>query len=127
MDEQFGKFVRAKREEKGMNLRKLAERLEIAPAYMSDMEKARRYPPDKEKLYKIAEILDFTKEETDTMFDLAALAKDNTISPDLPKYIMEHEQVRVALRKARDLDMDDEEWMKVIEMIERREQEMKKQ
>lgn len=121
MDEQFGKFVRTKREEKGMNLRKLAELLEIAPAYMSDMEKARRYPPDKGKLYKIAEILDFTKEETNTMFDLAALAKDNTVSPDLSEYIMEHESVRVALRKARDLDMDDEEWMKVIEMLERRE------
>lgn len=126
MDEQFGKFVRTKREEKGMNLRKLAELLEIAPAYMSDMEKARRYPPDKEKLYKIAEILDFTKEETNTMFDLAALAKDNTVSPDLPEYIMDHEPVRVALRKARDLDMDDEEWMKVIEVLERKEQEMKK-
>lgn len=48
MDEKFGKFVRKKREEKKINLRKLAEILEIAPAYMSDMEKARRYPPDKE-------------------------------------------------------------------------------
>lgn len=39
MDEKFGKFVRNKREEKKINLRKLAEILEIAPAYMSDMEK----------------------------------------------------------------------------------------
>ena len=33
MDEKFGKFVRNKREEKKINLRKLAEILEIAPAY----------------------------------------------------------------------------------------------
>ena len=52
MNEKFGQFVRNKREEKKINLRKLAEILDIAPAYMSDMEKARRYPPDKEKLVK---------------------------------------------------------------------------
>ena len=63
MDEKFGKFVRNKREEKKINLRKLAEILEIAPAYMSDMEKARRYPPDKEKLAKIAEALELTEDE----------------------------------------------------------------
>ncbi len=33
MDEKFGEFVRNKREEKKINLRKLAEILEIAPAY----------------------------------------------------------------------------------------------
>ena len=54
MNEKFGQFVRNKREEKKINLRKLAEILDIAPAYMSDMEKARRYPPDKEKLAKNA-------------------------------------------------------------------------
>lgn len=42
MDEKFGKFVRNKREEKKINLRKLAEILEIAPAYMSDMEKSKK-------------------------------------------------------------------------------------
>ena len=41
MNEKFGQFVRNKREEKKINLRKLAEILDIAPAYMSDMEKAR--------------------------------------------------------------------------------------
>ena len=67
MNEKFGQFVRNKREEKKINLRKLAEILDIAPAYMSDMEKARRYPPDKEKLVKIAEVLELTEEETNTM------------------------------------------------------------
>lgn len=35
MNEKFGQFVRNKREEKKVNLRKLAEILDIAPAYMS--------------------------------------------------------------------------------------------
>ena len=104
MDDRFGKFVREKREEKKINLRKLAEILEIAPAYMSDIEKSRRYPPDKEKIEKIAATLELTEEEKNYLFDLAALAKDNAVSPDLPEYIMEHELVRVALRRSRDID-----------------------
>ena len=126
MDEKFGKFVRNKREEKKINLRKLAEILEIAPAYMSDMEKARRYPTDKEKLAKIAEALELTEDEANTMYDYAALAKDNSVSPDLPEYIMETDNVRVALRKARDLGMGDKDWMDVIKMLEEKEKEAKK-
>lgn len=126
MNEQFGQFVRSKREEKKINLRKLAEILDIAPAYMSDMEKARRYPPDKEKLAKIAEVLQLTEEEANLMYDYAALAKDNSVSPDLPGYIMETDNVRVALRKAKNMGMGDAEWLEVIKMLEEKEKESKK-
>ncbi|TGE31457.1 helix-turn-helix transcriptional regulator [Desulfosporosinus sp. Sb-LF] len=121
MSERFGKFVELKRKEKEINLRKLAEILKIAPAYMSDMEKGRRYPPDKEKLYKIAEALCLSEEETNEMFDLAALEKENTVSPDLPEYIMGNEKLRFALRKARDINADDADWQKIIEMLENKE------
>ena len=57
MENKFGEFVKAKRQEKELSLRKLAEELGIVPAYMSDIEKGRRYPPDKDKIYKIAAIL----------------------------------------------------------------------
>jgi transcriptional regulator with XRE-family HTH domain len=107
--------------EKGVNLRKLAELLGIVPAYMSDIEKGRRYPPDKDKLYKIAEVLHLTDTEMNEMFDLAALAKENTVSPDLPEYIMGSEKARVALRMARDINAGDQEWQKVIEMLETKE------
>ena len=121
MDTKFGEYIKAKRMEKGVNLRKLAELLGIVPAYMSDIEKGRRYPPDKDKLYKIAEGLHLTETETNTMFDLAALAKENTVSPDLPEYIMGSEKARVALRMARDINAGDQEWQKVIEMLEAKE------
>lgn len=126
MDDRFGKFVREKREEKKINLRKLAEILAIAPAYMSDIEKSRRYPPDKEKIEKIATTLELTKDEKNQLFDLAALAKDNTVSPDLPEYIMEHELVRVALRRARDVDAGKEEWEKVIKIFNDADEKKKK-
>ena len=126
MDERFGKFVREKREEKKINLRKLAEILDIAPAYMSDIEKSRRYPPDKEKIEKIATTLELTEDEKNHLFDMAALAKDNTVSPDLPEYIMEHELVRVALRRARDVDAGKEEWEKVIKIFDDADEKKKK-
>ncbi|NLI53275.1 MAG: helix-turn-helix transcriptional regulator [Clostridiales bacterium] len=121
MDTRFGEYVKAKRLEKDVNLRKLAEILGIVPAYMSDIEKGRRYPPDREKIYKIAEALSLTEDETNEMFDLAAHAKENSISPDLPEYIMGTEKARVALRMARDINASDEDWLKIIEMLEAKE------
>lgn len=116
---EFGKYVEKKRKDKGITLRGLALELDIAPAYMSDMEKGRRYPPDKDKLREIARILILSEEEKNYMFDLAAMARENTVSPDLPEYIMEKDIVRVALRKARDKNVSDEEWEKVIKIFEK--------
>ena len=67
-EDTFGGFVRKKRLEANVNLRKLADILEIAPAYMSDIENNHRYPPEKEKIYKIAETLKLSKEETDYLY-----------------------------------------------------------
>lgn len=43
----FGKFIEERRKALGLTLRGFAAELDIAPAYMSDIEKGRRYPPDK--------------------------------------------------------------------------------
>ena len=44
--------------------------------------------------------------------------KDNSVSPDLPEYIMGTEKARVALRMARDNGATDATWQKVIDMLE---------
>ncbi len=123
INKRFGDFVREKRLEKKINLRKLAEIIGIVPAYMSDIENNRRYPPDKEKIYKIASALELSEDETNTLFDLAANEKENSVSPDLPEYIMGTDNARVALRMARDLNADDEDWLKVIKMLEAKKEE----
>ena len=86
---------------------------------MSDIEKGHRYPPKKETLDKIAVALNLSEEERNIMFDLAAGEKENTVSPDLPDYIMSNDKVRVALRLARDNNTSDSTWQKVIDMLER--------
>ena len=121
MNGKFGEFIAEKRKSRGLTLRGLAAELGIVPAYMSDIEKGHRYPPDKDKLYELSRILCLSEDETNTMFDLAAGEKENTVSPDLPVYIMGNEQVRVALRMARDSDKSSEIWQKVIEMLEEQE------
>ncbi len=118
MTGEFGKFIEQKRKEKNMTLRGLAAKLEIAPAYMSDIEKGHRYPPDKDKLEQMADILELSATEKDNMFDLAAGEKDNAVSPDLPEYIMGTQKARVALRMARDTGATDATWQKVIDLLE---------
>ena len=53
MNGKFGEFIAEKRKSRGLTLRGLAAELGIVPAYMSDIEKGNRYPPDKDKLYGI--------------------------------------------------------------------------
>ena len=50
MNGKFGEFIAEKRKSRGLTLRGLAAELGIVPAYMSDIEKGNRYPPDKDKL-----------------------------------------------------------------------------
>ena len=115
-----GKYIEARRKELGITLRGLAGILAIAPAYMSDIEKGRRYPPEK-KLYEIAAALQLNA--TNHLLDLAAVTKDNMVSADLPKYIMEKDLARVALRRAKAGKLSDEGWQEVIALIEKKVQE----
>ncbi len=116
---EFGLFIEKKRKALNKTLRGLASELEIAPAYMSDIEKGHRYPPDKDKLAKLAEILKLTENEKNKMYDLAAGEKENAVSPDLPEYIMNTEKARVALRMARDNGMENATWQKVIDLLKK--------
>lgn len=119
MNGRFGEFISEKRKAKGITLRGLAAEIGIAPAFMSDIEKGHRYPPKKETLDKIVHALNLNEEDINKMFDLAAEEKDNTVSPDLPEYIMNNDKVRVALRLARDSDASDKTWQKVIELLKK--------
>ena len=118
MNGAFGKFIEQKRKAMGMTLRGLAAEWGIAPAFMSDIEKGHRYPPNRDKLYELARILKLNAEDKDTMSDLAAGERENGISPDLPEYIMGNDKARAALRMARDNNASEKTWQKVIELLE---------
>lgn len=115
----FGEFLQKKREEKKVTLRKMADMLGVSAPFLSDVEKDRRNPPEKDKLDMIVNILGLSEEEKDLMFNLAGRRR-NTVAPDLPEYIMERDYVSSALRTARDLNASEEEWMAFVEELKKR-------
>lgn len=117
--ESFGEFLQKKRLENEITLRKMAELIGITAPYLTDIEKDRRNPPEIQKLDKIAEILSLTEEEKAVMFDLAGKQR-NSVAPDLPDYIMKRDYVAAALRTARDLDADEDDWLKFVEELKKR-------
>ncbi len=118
MEKTFGTFIKEKRLEKGINLRKLAELLVLAPAYISDIENGNRNSPSPDKMEKLVEVLGLNEEERNEMYDLAAKDRDNTVAPDISQYVKSNDLVRVALRKARNLNLGEQEWLKIIENME---------
>ena len=115
----FGEFLQRKRTEKQITLRKMAEMIGITAPYLTDIEKDRRNPHEMEKLELISQILMLNDEDKTTMYDLAG-KKRNSVAPDLPDYIMEHDYVSAALRTARDLDASEADWLKFVEELKQR-------
>ena len=119
----FGSFVVEKRKEKDLSLRKMAELLDLSPAYWSDIEKGRRNPPSLSKLEEIAVLLGLSQKEKEDMIDLASEDR-NEIPMDLPDYIKESDLARIALRKARKKDeaegteITEKAWKKFIKALD---------
>ena len=111
----FGEFVRARRESLGKSLRGLAAEVGIAPAYLFDIEKGNRPAPGKH-LTVLARGLELNGEEEARFYDLAGITR-NSISPDLSDYVNKNELARVALRLARDRGISEEKWQKFIDEI----------
>lgn len=116
----FGEFIISHRKYRGMSARELAIALKISPVYMCDIEKGRKSAVSDEFLENLIRILELDEAQTERMYDLAAIAR-NTVSADLPKYIMENELVRTALRTAKKNKTPDEKWEKFISECIRKE------
>jgi transcriptional regulator with XRE-family HTH domain len=117
----FGDFIIQRRLGRGMSARELAKALGISAVYMCDIEKNRRFPVSDEFLENLIRVLELDEDETALMYDLVAIAR-NSISPDLPQYIMENELIRTALRQAKKNQIPDEKWEKFISEIIRKDE-----
>jgi transcriptional regulator with XRE-family HTH domain len=99
--ESFAGYMTRMRKQSGFSLRHMAERLAISPSYYNDIEKGRRNPPDWARLERFAEATGMTRAEKARMLDLAGLACGR-VAPDLTEYLLAREDVRAALRAARE-------------------------
>lgn len=113
----LGDFIVHHRQEKKMIGLELAKALEVTASHVSDLEKNRRYATD-DTLNKLCKIFKLSEADASQMYDLAAKAK-NSVSADLPKYIMKKDIVRVALRTAQKHKISDEKWEEFIKNIEK--------
>jgi transcriptional regulator with XRE-family HTH domain len=116
----FGAFIIQKRKEKEMSGRQLAQAAGITPEYMCEIEKGRKSAVSAEIMDRLILALLLSQEEKELFYDLAAIAR-NSVSADLPEYIMENELVRTALREAKKNNIPDEKWEKFISEIVRKE------
>ena len=112
----FGDYVKARREALGKSMRGLAAELDMTPAYLNDIEKSNRNAPPEKFLAKFVETLRITGEDVDGFYDLAGKSRNDNF-PDLTPYIGEKLIARVALRKARDLDIPDSKWQNFIDSM----------
>ena len=123
--ETFGEFLNMKRRQREISLRKFAEKSDISPVYMCNLEKNRNTAPSEEILSKMVKLLLLTDEEAATFYDLAARSKNApTVSHDLTDYIMSKTLARAALRTAKDVDATDEEWQEFITRLEAKREKM---
>ena len=111
----FGDFIKKKRKEKGITLRCLASKMGISLTYLHDVETSRRIPPIRH-LYEMAQNLCTSEEEKYQLYDLAAAARCEA-PVDLVPYIMEHDALRMVLRKARDLHLGEEFWLEIVNFM----------
>lgn len=116
----FGEYLKRKREEKGISLRELARKLELSATFLSDVESNRRAPLTEDRLMNLAEVLNLNEEEKIEMYDIVGKQRGQ-LPPDLNPYIQDRPYVNAALRTARNLEANEEDWqMFVAELVRRK-------
>ncbi len=116
----FGEYLKRKREEKQISLRELARRLDLSAPYLSDVENNRRAPLTEERLTTLVKELHLTEEEEAEMYDIIGQQR-GLLPPDLNPYVSGRPYVNAALRTAKNLEADEEDWQMFIdELIKRK-------
>ena len=113
----FGDFLLIKRKEREMTSKDIADRLKFSTAYYSFFESGNRKAPEREVQDQLADILELTQDERLLLYDLAGKTR-GIVAADLPDYINDNPYVRVALRRARDSKMSQEQWLRFIADID---------
>ncbi len=124
--ETFGEFIHKKRKERSLTLMEVAGKLNISFTYLADLEKGNKLPPNstkeerKETLSKFKEALDLTEEEYQKLIELAdqELVERGHISNDMSEYMSENPMATIAMRRAKNKNITNEDWKKIIDHIE---------
>jgi len=101
LETDFSRFLKSKRRYREITVRYMAELADVSAGYYCDIESGRRNPPDREILDKMIAALHLSDEDKIIFYDYAGKARSEAPT-DLSEYINEYNEVRVALRMAKD-------------------------
>lgn len=116
----FGQSLRFIREKQGLTIRKVAENVNKTPTYISDIERGNNKPPEKNLMIKLMTALSLQEGETEIrnyLFDLAA-GERGIVSEDIADYIMENNELRLAIRIAQQQKKRGELWLECIRRLQ---------
>ena len=115
----FGEYLKHKREEKQISLREVARTLGVSAPFLSDVENNRRGPLTEERLADLAKMLNLNEQEKAEMYDIVGKQK-GLLAPDLNPYVTERPYVNAALRTARNLEANEEDWQRFVDDLIKR-------
>ena len=122
----FGDMIKNKRLEKRINLRKMAQLLEISPSYLSDLENGKRLPPNGDNdiyrnlLENISKLLEMTNQETEKLQLYAdeELIGKGYVTKEMSEYLSVNQMAVTALRKAKNANADENTWKEIVRILE---------
>ncbi|NCB66682.1 MAG: XRE family transcriptional regulator [Bacilli bacterium] len=115
----FGEYLKHKREEKQISLREVARTLGVSAPFLSDVENNRRGPLTEERLADLVKVLNLNEKEKAEMYDIVGKQK-GLLAPDLNPYVTERPYVNAALRTARNLEANEEDWQRFVDDLIKR-------
>jgi transcriptional regulator with XRE-family HTH domain len=118
-EQTFGEYAETLRRERGKSMRQTAIALGVSAQYYSEIEKGRRSALTAERLAKLKTFLELEKPESDMLFNKAA--ESRKISEfDFSDYIIQRDYAMSALRTAKELDADEEDWQRFVDELRER-------
>ena len=115
----FGEYAEELRKQKGKSLRATAKAIGVSAQFYSEIEKGRRSPLTPERLEKLRDFFVLDAEETNRLFNKAAEGKKVT-EFDFSDYIIQRDYAMSALRVAKELNADEEDWQRFVDDLKRR-------
>lgn len=112
----FGQFISEKRIQRSMTLKELANKMDISDAYLCQLEKGERISPSLHIVEQLIIHLGMNYTEKCAIYDLYASVND-TISPDIERYIKENAIITKVLRTAIQNNANDADWQDIIDRL----------
>lgn len=119
----FGEFIETLRKEKGKSLRETAKAIEVSPQFYSEVEKSRRSAFTAERLEKLKTFLLLPDDLAELMYNKAAESrktKDTAVPQDFSDYIVQRDYAMSALRVAKELNANKEDWQRFVDDLKSR-------